>query len=39
MSDTETLTMTEIKKMQKKTALLEEKNMILKKALDIFAKE
>lgn len=31
ISDTETLTMAEIKKMQKKLALLEEENIILKK--------
>lgn len=37
--DTETLTMAEIKKMQKKLALLEEENIILKKAMAIFTKE
>lgn len=31
ISDTETMTMAEIKKMQKKLALLEEENLILKK--------
>lgn len=39
ISDTETLTMAEIKKMQKKLALLEEENIILKKAMAIFTKE
>ena len=39
VSDTETLTMDEIKKMQKKLALLEEENLILKKAMAIFTKE
>jgi len=32
VSETETMTMAEIKKMQKKLALLEEENIILKKA-------
>ena len=39
VSDTETMTMAEIKKMQKKLALLEEENIILKKAMAIFIKE
>lgn len=38
ISDEETLTMEEIKKMQKKLALLEEENAILKKAMAIFIK-
>ena len=36
VSDTETMTMAEIQKMQKKLALLEEENLILKKAIAIF---
>ena len=39
VSDTEILTMSEVKKLQKKLALLEEENIILKKAMAIFAKE
>jgi transposase len=39
VSETETMTMVEIKKMQKKLALLEEENIILKKAMAIFTKE
>ena len=39
VSDTEVLTMSEVKKLQKKLALLEEENIILKKAMAIFAKE
>ncbi len=39
VSDTETLTVAEIKRLQKKLALLEEENIILKKAMAIFAKE
>ena len=39
VSDTETMTMAEIQKMQKKLALLEEENLILKKAMAIFIKE
>lgn len=39
VSDTETMTVAEIKKLQKKLALLEEENIILKKALAIFTKE
>ncbi|MCM1062555.1 MAG: hypothetical protein NC452_20090 [Eubacterium sp.] len=39
VSDTETKTMAEIKKMQKKSALLEEENIILKKVMAIFIKE
>ena len=39
VSETETMTMAEIKKMQKKLALLEEENIILKKAMAIFTKE
>ena len=35
----ETETMAEIKKMQKKLALLEEENIILKKAMAIFSRE
>lgn len=38
ISDTETMTMIEVKKMQKKLALLEEENIILKKAMAIFTK-
>ena len=34
-SETETMTMAKIKKMQKKLALLEEENIILKKAMAI----
>ena len=33
------MTMAEIKKMQKKLALLEEENIILKKAMAIFSRE
>ena len=36
VSDTETMSMAEIQKMQKKLALLEEENLILKKAIAIF---
>ena len=39
VSETETMTMAEIKKMQKKLALLEEENIILKKAMAIFSRE
>ena len=39
VSDTETLTVTEIKRLQKKLALLEEDNIILKKAMAIFGAE
>ncbi len=39
VSDTETMSMAEIQKMQKKLALLEEENLILKKAMAIFIKE
>lgn len=39
VSETETMTMVEIRKMQKKLALLEEENIILKKAMAIFTKE
>lgn len=39
VSENETMTMAEIKKMQKKLALLEEENIILKKAMAIFTKE
>ena len=39
ISETETMTMAEIKKMQKKLALLEEENIILKKAMAIFSRE
>ncbi len=39
VSDSETLTVAEIKKLQKKLALLEEENIILKKAMAIFTKE
>lgn len=39
ISDTETMTMAEVKKMQKKLAMLEEENIILKKAMAIFIKE
>ena len=39
VSDTEVLTMSEVKKLQKKLALLEEENIIFKKAMAIFAKE
>lgn len=38
-SDTETMTMAEVKKMHKKSAMLEEENIILKKAMAIFIKE
>ena len=38
-SETETMTMAEIKKMKKKLALLEEENIILKKAMAIFSRE
>lgn len=39
ISDTETITMAEVKKLQKKLAVLEEENIILKKAMAIFIKE
>lgn len=39
ISETETITMAEIRKMQKKLALLEEENIILKKAMAIFSRE
>lgn len=39
ISDTETITMAEVKKLQKKLATLEEENIILKKAMAIFIKE
>ncbi|MEI2989310.1 MAG: transposase [Oscillospiraceae bacterium] len=39
ISEIETMTMAEIKKMQKKLALLEEENIILKKAMAIFSRE
>ena len=39
VSDTETMSMAEIQKIQKKLALLEEENLILKKAMAIFIKE
>ena len=39
VSETEIMTMAEIKKMQKKLALLEEENIILKKAMAIFSRE
>ena len=39
VSETETMTMAEIKKMQKKLALLEEENIILKKSMAIFSRE
>ena len=39
VSDTETMSMAEIQKMQKRLALLEEENLILKKAMAIFIKE
>ena len=38
ISDEETMTVEEIKKMQKKLALVEEENAILKKAMAIFIK-
>lgn len=39
ISETESMTMVEIKAMQKRLAILEEENMILKKMISIFAKE
>lgn len=39
ISETESMTMAEIKAMQKRLALLEEENLILKKTISIFAKE
>ena len=39
VSETESMTMNEIKAMQKRLAQLEEENMILKKTINIFARE
>ena len=39
ISETESMTMIEIKTMQERLALLEEENMILKKTISIFTKE
>lgn len=39
ISETESMTMTEIKAMQKRLALLEEENLILKKTISIFTRE
>ena len=39
ISETESMTMIEIKAMQKRLALLEEENMILKKTISIFTRE
>ena len=39
VSEPETITVVEIKKLQKRLVLLEEENVILKKAIVIFTKE
>lgn len=39
ISETESMTMKEVKEMQKRLALLEEENLILKKSLAIFIKD
>lgn len=39
ISETESMTMVEIKAMQKRLALLEEENMILKKTISIFTRD
>ena len=39
LSETESMTMLEIKAMQKRLALLEEENLILKKTISIFTRE
>jgi transposase len=39
ISETESMTMVEIKAMQKRLALLEEENLILKKTISIFTRE
>lgn len=39
VSETETMTMAEVKRLQKRLALVEEENIILKKAMAIFTKE
>lgn len=39
ISETESMTMGEIKAMQKRLAQLEEENMILKKTISIFTRE
>ena len=39
ISETESMTMIEVKAMQKRLALFEEENMILKKTISIFTKE
>lgn len=39
LSETESMTMIEIKAMQKRLALLEEENMILKKTISIFTRD
>jgi len=39
ISETERMTMNEIKEMQKRLAQLEEENLILKKTINIFARE
>ena len=39
ISETESMTMIEIKEMQKRLALLEEENLILKKTISIFTRE
>jgi transposase len=39
LSETESMTMVEIKAMQKRLALLEEENLILKKTISIFTRE
>ena len=39
ISETESMTMSEVKAMRKRLALLEEENLILKKTISIFAKD
>ena len=39
ISETESMTMNEIKEMQKRLAQLEEENLILKKTINIFVRE